>query len=551
MTSAALPRPYDIAHLTHVRRRHYGRWLAAALILVAFGFLAKAFAEGQIAWTVVGQFFTAPAILQGLWGAIWMTFCAMALGIVLGVLFAVMAMSPNPVLKAVATFYIWFFRGTPLLLQLLIWFNLALVFPRLGIPGLFEARTVDVMTPFMAALLGLGVDQGAYTAEVVRSGILSVDLGQTEAAKAIGMTRLTTLRRIVLPQAMRVIIPPVGNEVISMVKLTSVASVIGYAEILRNAQTIYYANARVIELLIVAAIWYLIVVTVLQIGQYFLERHFSKGTRRAAAEDRRRARAARGLSAWTRWSRRSTCTNISARCTRLHGVSLEVARGDVSCIIGPSGSGKSTFLRCINQLERPDKGAIFVDGELIGYRRVGDALHELSDRELARQRLASGMVFQRFNLFQHLTALQNITEGPITVQKRPRREATDEALALLERVGLADKRDAYPIELSGGQQQRVAIARALAMRPKLMLFDEPTSALDPELVGEVLEVMRDLARSGMTMIVVTHELGFAREVASRVVFMDRGAIVEEGPPQEILARPQHPRTREFIAAVLP
>jgi len=226
---------------------------------------------------VVGQFFTAPAILQGLWGAVWMTFCAMALGIALGVLFAVMAMSPNPVLKAVATFYIWFFRGTPLLLQLLIWFNLALVFPRLGIPGLFEARTVDVMTPFMAALLGLGVGQGAYTAEVVRSGILSVDLGQTEAAKAIGMTRLTTLRRIVLPQAMRVIIPPVGNEVISMVKLTSVASVIGYAEILRNAQTIYYANARVIELLIVAAIWYLIVVTVLQIGQYFLERHFSKG----------------------------------------------------------------------------------------------------------------------------------------------------------------------------------------------------------------------------------------------------------------------------------
>jgi polar amino acid transport system permease protein len=188
-----------------------------------------------------------------------------------------MAMSPNPVLKGVAAFYIWFFRGTPLLLQLLIWFNLALVFPRLGIPGVLDARTVDVMTPFMAALLGLGVGQGAYTAEVVRSGILSVDAGQTEAAKAIGMTRLTTLRRIVLPQAMPVIIPPVGNEVISMVKLTSVASVIGYAEILRNAQTIYYANARVIELLIVAAIWYLIVVTALQIGQYFLERHFSKG----------------------------------------------------------------------------------------------------------------------------------------------------------------------------------------------------------------------------------------------------------------------------------
>ena len=210
-----------------------------------------------------------------------MTVCAMTLGIVLGVLFAVMYMSPNPVLKNVARFYVWFFRGTPLLLQLLLWFNLALIFPTLGIPGFFSARTVDLITPFVATLLGLGINQGAYTAEVVRGGILSVDVGQTEAARSVGMTGLTTLSRIVLPQAMRVIIPPVGNEVISMVKLTSVASVIQYSEILRNAQTIYYANARVMELLIVAAIWYLAVVTVLSIGQHFLERHFSKGYRRA------------------------------------------------------------------------------------------------------------------------------------------------------------------------------------------------------------------------------------------------------------------------------
>jgi polar amino acid transport system ATP-binding protein len=233
------------------------------------------------------------------------------------------------------------------------------------------------------------------------------------------------------------------------------------------------------------------------------------------------------------------------------GVSLDLARGEVLCIIGPSGSGKSTFLRCINQNERLDGGAIWIDGDLIGYRRVGDKLYPLTDKEIARQRLATGMVFQRFNLFQHMTALENIIEGPVTVQKRPRDEAVREAMALLERVGLAEKRDAYPMQLSGGQQQRVAIARALAMRPKLMLFDEPTSALDPELVGEVLAVMRDLAASGMTMIVVTHELGFAREVAHRVVFMDRGAIVEMGPPQEILVRPQHTRTREFINAVLP
>lgn len=267
---------YSIAHLKREPRRNYGRWLAAALILLALAAIVKAFAEGQIAWPVVAQFFTAPAILAGLSNTIIMTVCAMAFGLVLGVLFAVMIMSPNPVLKYVAVFYIWFFRGTPLLLQLLLWFNLALIFPTLGIPGVFEMRTVDFMTPFMATLLGLGINQGAYTAEVIRGGILSVDNGQAEAAKVIGMTRLVMLRRIILPQAMRVIIPPIGNEVISMVKLTSIASVIQYEEILRNSQTIYYANNRVMELLIVAAIWYLAVVTVLSVGQHFLEKHFSK-----------------------------------------------------------------------------------------------------------------------------------------------------------------------------------------------------------------------------------------------------------------------------------
>jgi polar amino acid transport system ATP-binding protein len=235
----------------------------------------------------------------------------------------------------------------------------------------------------------------------------------------------------------------------------------------------------------------------------------------------------------------------------LDGISLEIAPAEILCIIGPSGSGKSTFLRCINQLERIDGGAIWVDGALAGYRRVGDALHPLTDGEIARQRLSSGMVFQRFNLFAHMTALENVIEGPVVVQKRRKSEAVEAALALLERVGLAEKRDAYPAELSGGQQQRVAIARALAMKPRLMLFDEPTSALDPELVGEVLAVMRDLAASRMTMIVVTHELGFAREVANRVVFMDGGRIVEEGAPQDILATPRHQRTKEFISAVLP
>lgn len=233
----------------------------------------------------------------------------------------------------------------------------------------------------------------------------------------------------------------------------------------------------------------------------------------------------------------------------LNDVNLEIEQGEVLCVIGPSGSGKSTFLRCINQLEKVDKGGLWVDGELVGYRVVGNKLHELNESQIARQRLATGMVFQRFNLFPHMTVLQNIIEGPCQVLGRSPKESTEEALEILARVGLADKRDHYPIQLSGGQQQRVAIARALAMRPKLMLFDEPTSALDPELVGEVLSVMRDLAKSGMTMVVVTHELGFAREVSNRVVFMDAGQIVEAGTPEEVLITPQNPRTQNFISAV--
>ncbi|RMI18440.1 amino acid ABC transporter ATP-binding protein [Sinorhizobium meliloti] len=233
----------------------------------------------------------------------------------------------------------------------------------------------------------------------------------------------------------------------------------------------------------------------------------------------------------------------------LNRVSLEVARGEVSCIIGPSGSGKSTLLRCINLLERMDGGAIWVKDELIGYRRDGNNLHEISDAEISRQRRRIGMVFQRFNLFPHKTALENLIEGPVQVLGEPVKEARDRGSALLERVGLADKANHYPSELSGGQQQRVAIARAMGMRPDPILFDEPTSALDPELVSEVLDVMRDLAASGMTMIVVTHELGFARNVANTVTFMETGKVVETGSASEVLSTPKSARTAEFIKAV--
>ncbi len=234
----------------------------------------------------------------------------------------------------------------------------------------------------------------------------------------------------------------------------------------------------------------------------------------------------------------------------LKGIDLEVRSGEVFCLIGPSGSGKSTFLRCINHLEKINAGRLYVDGELVGYRQKGDRLHELKDSEVALKRRDIGMVFQRFNLFPHKTAAENVMEAPVQVRGVPRQAAWQRAMQLLERVGLADKAANYPSQLSGGQQQRVAIARALAMEPKLMLFDEPTSALDPELVGDVLDVMRDLAQTGMTMVVVTHEMGFAREVGDSLVFMDGGVVVESGDPREVLTDPKEERTKAFLSKVL-
>ena len=267
----------DLSQVAVARALHWRRWLAAAVILIVLAAIGRAFAHGQIEWSYVQRFLAAPVILSGILNTIVMALLAMALGIVLGVAVAIMRLSPNPVLTSVAAGYAWLFRGTPLILQLLLWFNLALVFPTIGIPGLWSARAVDVMTPFLSALLGLGINQGAYTSEVIRAGILSVDAGQYEAAQAIGMGRLAALRRIILPQAMRVVIPPLGNEFIGLVKATSLASVVQYPEVLHNAENIYYANSRVIELLIVAGLWYLAVVSILTPVQMLLERRFARG----------------------------------------------------------------------------------------------------------------------------------------------------------------------------------------------------------------------------------------------------------------------------------
>ncbi|MDE1995418.1 MAG: amino acid ABC transporter permease [Rhizobiaceae bacterium] len=277
--------PLDVNALVIVPQKKIGTKIMAAICIILLLLLARSFWKGDIAWSYVSESLFSRSVMAGVGNTIIMTFCAMIVGIVLGVIAAIMRMSDNKVLRSVSIGYVWLFRGAPALLQLLLWFNLALIFPTIGIPGLFSIRTVDVMTPFVAALLGLGIQQGAYTAEVVRAGILSIDKGQMEAAQSIGMTKLRATLKIVLPQAMRVIVPPIGNETIGMVKLTSLASVIQYSEVLRSVEDIYYVNSRVIELLIVAAIWYMVVVTILSIAQIYIERYFSKGWgRRAVAQ---------------------------------------------------------------------------------------------------------------------------------------------------------------------------------------------------------------------------------------------------------------------------
>jgi polar amino acid transport system permease protein len=267
----------DVARLPHIRPRRYGRITAVIVILIAGAFLIRAFAVGQIDWDTTREYLAWPSILWGLVNTIWMSVACMAMGIVIGVACAIARGSPNPVLQTVAIGYAWFFRGTPVILQLLIWFNLALVFPMLGIPGFWSVRTVEVITPAVATLLGLGLNEGAYASEIIRAGMLSVDRGQYEASQSIGMSYMQSLRRIILPQAMRVVVPPLGNEFIAMIKTTSLASIIGFSDILRNAQDIYYNNAKVIELLMVATFWYLIVVSVLSAGQAVLERRFGRG----------------------------------------------------------------------------------------------------------------------------------------------------------------------------------------------------------------------------------------------------------------------------------
>ncbi|MDC6127396.1 amino acid ABC transporter permease/ATP-binding protein [Burkholderia gladioli] len=578
--------PDDYRHLRIVPNRRLARIAGSVL---AFALLAlvldSVLGNPRWEWGVFAQWFFAAPVLDGLAKTLVLTLVGGTAGFALALPVALARLSVSPLLRALAWGYIWLFRSIPLIVLLLLLNNLGYLYEtvHIAVPFtghvLLDAPTTGLVTPFMAAAIGLTLSQAAFSAEAIRGGLLSVDHGQREAAAALGLPRGRQIRRIILPQAMRSILPAAFNDLVGLAKSTSVVYILAMPDLFYTVQIIYHRNLEVIPLLMVATVWYLVILTGLSALQGLVERHFSHGATREGVAPSRFAAVLRGLLAGARRAGRardiataqadvdaasvaSWAERRAGGAVRIHQVSkrygantvldrlsLSVAPGSVTVILGQSGSGKSTLLRSINHFERVDDGFIEIDGELVGYRRDGDTLRELREGEILRRRGSVGMVFQGFHLFPHLNVLDNLVEAPLAAGV-PRERAEREARALLARVGMADKAEAWPRQLSGGQQQRVAIARALALKPKVLLFDEPTSALDPELVKEVLDVIRQLANSGTTLLIVTHEIGFAREVADTIVFMDGGRVLESGPPSRVLVEPAHPRTRDFLSKVL-
>jgi polar amino acid transport system permease protein len=571
----------DYSRLRIVPAHHPARAVGTVLaILVILVVLQSVLGNPRWGWDVFAQWFFSAPVLAGLGRTLLLTAQGTLLGLLLGTLLALARVSGSPLLAGVSWGYVWLFRSIPLIVLLLLLNNLGYLYETItiGVPfttiHLFSYPTTQLISPFAAAVLGLSLNQAAFSAEIIRGGILSVDQGQMEAAAALGLPQWRQTFRIVLPQAMRSILPGAFNDVINLAKGTSVVYILALPELFYTIQVIYRRNLEVVPLLMVATIWYLIILTLLSVVQVRVERYFARGALREQASPLftlRRTRPA-GVADAADSTPQVVTPDVEevvasglerGAAVNIHGVSksygslrvlddvtLDLPAGSVTAILGPSGAGKSTLLRAINHLERVDTGFIAVDGELLGYRREGDKLHELKEAEIRRRRAGIGMVFQTFNLFPHLNVLENLIEAPIAVRGVTQAEAEREARALLTRVGLTDKIGAYPRHLSGGQQQRVAIARALALQPKVLLFDEPTSALDPELVNEVLAVIEGLARSGVTLIIVTHETGFARRVADTIVFMEQGRILEMGTPDRIFNAPTHARTAEFLAKVL-
>ena len=528
--------------------------------------------------SLFAHYLSLPYLIEGIWFTVMVTALGLAGGLILGLVLAAMQLSRFPVLAVLARGYTVIFRGTPLILQMVFAYD---ALPQIGLK----------LSAIGAAGLALAANEAPFIAEMLRAGVLGVDRGQVLAGQALGMTPSLLMRRIIAPQAIRTMIPAFGNETVSALKNSSLASVISVQELTLRSTQLASSTFDFFSIFFASGLIYLVLTTLVSVIQLFVERalDLDRATpqgrlavflpwRRADLQTRMKLAEPAALLARPhsllpdmtapRPTSRSDRAKHAAMVQRnnvavevtglrksygeqtvLNGVDLTVRVGEVVALLGPSGSGKSTLLRCINHLENWDSGMVRVGGRRLGHSDDG---RKLSPRAIANERasVGVGMVFQQFNLFSHLTARENVA-GPLRwVHGLTRTDADRRAQELLERVGLSHRADALPRHLSGGQQQRVAIARALAPNPSVLLLDEPTSALDPELVNEVLEVIRRLAvDDGLTMIISTHQIRFADEVADRVAFLSGGSIIEQGPAHEILSNPQHPATARFLSVM--
>ncbi len=475
---------------------------------------------------------------------------AWAIATFVGFFFALAKLSHSPLIRYPSAVYIWFFRSLPLLVLLIFVYNLPQVIPW---------THSFLSSAFVAGLLSLILSETAYIAEIHRGGLMSVPQGQREAGRSLGIGFLGVQRLIVIPQAIRIALPTLANEFITIVKLTSLVSVISLAEILLVGQRLYTQNFKVLETLLAVSIFYVLLVTVFDNLLKLTERRLDvtrHKTRRAPSPAALRERLERAAGSAVQGTPGTSSDSdqpvieASNVCKSygdvevLKDVSLGVKAGETVSIIGPSGSGKTTFIRTLNGLATPDRGHIALSGETM-FRADPDARESRRQPRLNQIEQIS-MVFQHFNLFPHRTALHNVTLGPRYHRRGGREQLETEGLAVLDKVGLLEHAYKYPHQLSGGQQQRVAVARALAMRPRVILFDEPTSALDPELVGEVLKTIENLAREGLTMIIVTHEMQFAYRISDRVMFMDQGKVGRIGTPDEVFGAREDPRLESFL-----
>jgi polar amino acid transport system permease protein len=467
---------------------------------------------------------------------------AWAISVVLGFGVALARQSPIFAVRRIAAAYIWFFRSLPLLVLLIFVYNFPQAFPSTG---------AVVSQPFIAGLIALVLSETAYIAEIHRGALLAIGRGQYEAGHVLGLSKFGLQKLIVIPQALRVALPSLGNEYISIVKLTSLVSVISLAEILLVGQRYYTQNFKVMETMLAVAFYYVLVVTVFDALLRRLESRLDFSSRKASLSEIDQSTVVN----LTQRRMQAKAPDPEIRLVRggkqfggvevFRDLDLSVPQGQVLSIIGPSGSGKTTLIRCLNGLETLDRGIVHLKGlpVLAGTEEVQGAALKKSRRQL----LEVGMVFQNFNLFPHKTVLENVVLGPAYHELGSRQELENAARAILSQVGMLAHANKYPHQLSGGQQQRVAIARALAMDPSILLFDEPTSALDPETVGEVLRIIAGLARSGRTMVIVTHEMKFALEISDRIIFMENGRIQFDGTPEALRDRLRHgDRLAEFV-----